>query len=247
MGRRLLDIVQHGFGRTDKVGHLQQRRIALGMCYNGRVGMFGFQLQDALGLHRIVHCAHAVPQHHIAAGHAIDVATQVAVGGEDDLLILGQRTHQLLGIAACADQVAQGLDLGRTVHIADHHVVGMLRLESRKFICLATLGQRARRFHVGQQHLARWVKYLGRLGHEMHSAEHNDIRRGLLSLLRQRQTVTHIVGQLLYFVPLIIMPEYDGILLTFQPEYFLFQLIVGHVIVGFEGLNVTAKVRIFSI
>ena len=227
-----LDIVEHGLGRTDKVGHLEQCRVALGVGNDRRVVIFGLQSQHRLGLHGVVHGAHTVPQQHLAAGHLVDIAAQVAVGREDNLLLLGQRAHQLLGVAAGAYKVAEGLDFSRAVDVAYHHVVGVLGLELGKVVGLAALGQRAAGFHVGQQHLAARVENLGRLGHEMHAAEDNDVGRGLLGPLCQRQAVAYVVGKLLYLVTLVVVTQYHGVFLALQAQYFLLQFLVGHTHIG---------------
>ena len=84
---------------------------------DGCVGMLGLELQHRFGLHSVVNGADTVPKQHLAAGDLIDVAAQVAVGRKDDLLLFGQRAHQLLGVAAGADKVAEGFYLGGAVDV----------------------------------------------------------------------------------------------------------------------------------
>ena len=224
-----LNVVQHGFGGANEVGHLQEGGVALGVRDDGGAGVVSLELQHRLGLHGVVHGAYSVPEQHLTAGHLVDVAAQVLVRREDDFLLLGQRTHQLLGVARGTDKVAEGLNLGRAVDITDDHVVGVLGLEGGEVVAFATLGQGARGLHVGQQYLAARVEDFGRLGHEMDATEDDDVGLGALGFLRQCQAIAHIVGELLYFVPLVVMPQDDGVFLFLQSQDFLLQLLVSHI------------------
>ena len=177
--------------------------------------MLGLKLQHSLGLHGVVHGAYTVPQHHLPAGDLVDISTQVFIWSKYDLLVLGQRTHQLLGISRGAYQVRQSLDFGRAVHITDDHVAWVLGFELGEILCLAALGQRTTCLHVRQQHFAARIENLCRFGHEMNATEHNDVCRGLLGLLGQSETVANIVRQFLYLVSLVIVAEYYGIFFLF--------------------------------
>ncbi len=71
------------------VGMVDDVRRAFGVRRDRRVGMLGLELQQ-LGLaERLVDDADARPQQHVAAGLARQIAAEVAVGPEDDLLVLG--------------------------------------------------------------------------------------------------------------------------------------------------------------
>ncbi len=63
-------------------------RRAFGMRRHRRIGMLGLELQE-LGLaERLVDDADARPQQHVAPGLAREIAAEVPVGAEDDLLVL---------------------------------------------------------------------------------------------------------------------------------------------------------------
>ena len=62
----------------------------------------------------------------------------------------------------------------------------------------------------------------------MHTAEDDDVGRGLLGTLCQGEAVAHIVGQFLYLVALVVVAQYHGVLLFFQAQYFLLKLLVVH-------------------
>src|SRR5690242_1879354 len=49
----------------------------------------------------------------------------------------------------------------------------------------------------------------GRLGHEVDAAEDDDVCRRLRRLAREAQRVTHEIGNVLYFCPLVVMREDD--------------------------------------
>ena len=70
------------------VGMVDDVRRAFGMRGDRRVGMLGLELQQ-LGLaERLVDDADAGPQQHVAAGLAREIAAEMPVGAEDDLLVL---------------------------------------------------------------------------------------------------------------------------------------------------------------
>ena len=80
--------VEDRLGRADVVGMIDDVRRAFGMRRDRRAGMLGLELQK-LGLaERLVDDADARPQQHVAAGLAREIAAEVAVGAEDDLLVL---------------------------------------------------------------------------------------------------------------------------------------------------------------
>ena len=70
------------------VGMVDDVRRTFGMRRDRRIGMLGLELQK-LGLAEgLVDDADARPQQHVAPRLAREIAAEVAVGAEDDLLIL---------------------------------------------------------------------------------------------------------------------------------------------------------------
>ena len=70
------------------VGMVDDVRRAFGVRGDRRAGMLGLELQQ-LGLaERLVDDADARPQQHLAPGLAREIAAEVPVGAEDDLLVL---------------------------------------------------------------------------------------------------------------------------------------------------------------
>ncbi len=210
------------------------------MSNDKSIGMLNLQLQHRFGLHGIVDGADTVPKEHIPSGNLVDISAEVFVRSENNLLVFWERAHQFLGVARGADKVGEGFYLCRAIDVADNHVVGMFGLEFLEILGLAALGQRATGFHIGQQHLAAGIENLCRLGHEMDTAEDDDVGRSLLCFLCQSKAVAYVIGEFLYLMPLVIVTENDSIFFFFQSQDFLFQLLLVHnVYIFFE----TAKVR----
>src|SRR5205823_10145190 len=80
--------VEDRLGRTDEVGMIDDVRRAFGMRRDRSAGVLGLELQE-LGLaERLVDDADSGPKQHLAAERARQIAAEVAVGAEDDLLLL---------------------------------------------------------------------------------------------------------------------------------------------------------------
>jgi hypothetical protein len=80
----------HGIGQRHHVGG------RLGVHQHLGLGMLFFQRLQLEGLELVVHDAGAVPEHHVGAGFALDVAAQVAVGRPQDLLAaVFERAHDV--------------------------------------------------------------------------------------------------------------------------------------------------------
>ena len=74
-------------GRADIIGMVEDVRRAFGMRGDRRAGMLRLELQQ-LGLaERLVDDADARPEQHVAAGLAREIAAEMPVGAEDDLLL----------------------------------------------------------------------------------------------------------------------------------------------------------------
>ena len=71
-------------------------------------------------------------------------------------------------------------------------------------------------FEVRQQHHLVRAQDLGRLGHEAHAAEHDDIRVRAGGLARQIEGIAHEIGEILNLGVLVIMREDDGVHLAAQ-------------------------------
>ena len=186
--------------------------------------MLLLQLQYLLQRELFVHVAGTVPQHHVAAGDAVDVASQVLVRTEDDLLVLGKTLHYLPCVAAGNHHIGQSLGGGSGVDIAYHGVAGMLLDKLAEAIHGAAFCQRALRIEVGHQHHFVGTENLVGLSHEVNTAHHDDVCISLGSLLCQSQAVTHKVGYILYVALGVVMRHDDCVLLLAHAANLSFQV-----------------------
>ena len=69
------------------VGVIDDVRRAFGVRRDRRAGMLGLELQQLGFAERLVDDADAGPQQHLAPGLAREIAAEMAVGAEDDLLV----------------------------------------------------------------------------------------------------------------------------------------------------------------
>ena len=100
----------------------------------------------------LVHVASAVPEQHVPARHTVDVRAQIIVRSEDKLLVLRERVHYLLGVAARHHDVRKRLHGSRGVHIAHHLVVWVLLPVFPQVLRTAGVGERASRIEVRTDH-----------------------------------------------------------------------------------------------
>ena len=85
------------FGGYAKLDAIEDVGGAFGVRGNRCLGMFGLELQK-LGLAEcLMDDAHARPQEHVAPGLAREIAAEMLIGAEDDLLIGGQLAEDPLG------------------------------------------------------------------------------------------------------------------------------------------------------
>jgi hypothetical protein len=148
------------------------------------------------------------------------VAAEVLVGQEDDpLAALERPPERPLGVRRRAHRAAvapdEALDVGRGVHVRDRHraagqpelgdpVPGGLDLAEHRHV-----GHRAAGGEVGQDHALRGAgEDVGRLGHEVHAAEHDELGLGAgRGVAGQLERVARDVGELDDLVALVVVTE----------------------------------------
>ena len=139
-------ILQDGRRRTHEVGCGDHVGLALGVHDHLRSGVLALQVEDLLQRELLVHVAGAVPQHHVrAAREALDIAAEVAVGGEEHGAVGRQRLHDPQGVGRRAADVGQRLHAHRRIDVGDHRVVGVAGPEAGELPGVARLGQRTPR------------------------------------------------------------------------------------------------------
>ena len=132
------------------VGMVDDVRRAFGVRRHRSIGMLGLELQQ-LGLAEgLVDDADAGPQQHVAAHLARQIAAKVAVGTEDDLLVLRDLVEDDLRAARRDDDVAKRFHRRRAVDVGQRDMVRMGLAEGRELVGRAAVFEAAAGVHVGQ-------------------------------------------------------------------------------------------------
>ena len=103
--------------------------------------------------------------------------------------------------------VGQRLDLGRRVDVHDGDRAGVLGLPGAQLLGRDRVGQRAAGVEVGDQDGLLGREDRGRLGHEVHAAEGDDVGVGGGRLLAEAERVAHVVGDVLDLGQLVVVGE----------------------------------------
>ena len=195
------DVLPHLLGPANEVGVLEHRPRALGVSHHNAPRVVPLGPQQILHAEDLVHHARSGPEDHRPTGHLREVPPQVLVGDEQDLFVGGHAFDDLAGVATGHNPVAQALHRRGGVDVGDGLKVAPFRpqlgLERRQLVGGATVGERAARLQVGQQHPLLRAQDLGRLGHEVHPGEDNGLLRDRHGVPGQLETVARVVGDLL--------------------------------------------------
>ena len=204
-------------GRADMVGMIDDVRRAFGMRRDRRVGVLGLELQQ-LGLaERLVDDADARPQQHLAPHLAREIAAEVAVGAEDDLLVLRDLVEDDLRARRGDDDVAERFHRRRAVDVGQRDMVRVRGAEGRELVGRAAVLEAASGVHVGQDDGLLRREDFRRLRHEANAAEGDHLGVGLRRLARQIEAVADEVREVLDLRLLVIMREDHRVALAFQP------------------------------
>ena len=164
--------------------------------------------------------ATSIPQHHVTACYTVNVITQVFIRTKDNLLVLWEALHNLLGITAGNHNIRYSLGGSCSIYVAYYRMTGMCLHEGFKLLSRTTLGQRTGSIQIrNQHHLVRTENFVG-LSHKVNAAHYYDVCIRLGSFLSQRQTVTNKICYILYFTVCVIVCHNNGILLLTHPFYF---------------------------
>jgi hypothetical protein len=158
----------------------------------------------------------AHPDVHLPAGDPLDVRPEELVGEEQDLPVLGDRSHHRRGVRGGAADVGLGLHVGRGVHVGHDHGAGVLGLPGPEAFHVDGRGQRAASVEVGDVHaLVRGEDGRG-LGHEVHAAEEDLVGVGGRGLAGQLERVADNVGDVLDPRHLVVVGQDHGVPLLGQ-------------------------------
>ena len=210
-GRPLLaDEVRHRRRRAGEIGFRDHFGRALRMRQDGHVRVIFAQLPDVGRCKQLVHLAMALPCDDLHVRLRGDVLREIFIRQHDHALG-AERLHDLQRIARGAADVGFRLHRRRGVDIGDDGDAGIARGDG--------VGQRTARREIGDQHGLFRVQQLGRLGHEVHAGQHDDVGIDLGGFARQQQAVAHDVGDAVEdFRRLIVVREDDGVTRSLEFE-----------------------------
>ena len=154
-----------------------------------------------------VDVAVALPEGHRPTCLLHDPSSEVLVGHEQQRSILRRMFYNLNCVAAGHDAVAQGLHLGRTVDVGDGVEIGIRGLEFPQFGSRATLFEGTAGIAIWKNDPLGGIQDLGRLRHEVHPAEDDDVGRGLGRLLGQAQGIAYEIGHILNLRHLVVVGQ----------------------------------------
>ncbi len=185
--RRIFAERDHFFGRTNFVRQHPDRVGAFGMRDDRRARIFFANPIDAARGELDVHVTSPLPQIHFAPGPFHHPRAEVLVRNEQDLSIFRRRAHDLVRVAAGANDVGLRFYAGAAIDVSDDVII-LISVSFQKlgqFFGRTRFGKRTTGFEIGQNHSFGRVNDLRRLRHEMNAAKKNDVGTGLGGLVTQ--------------------------------------------------------------
>ena len=210
-----MDLV--AFGRKIHGGG---RAPAFGVNHEIRAGVLVARAGDGYRLHGSVDMALAPPNVDVLpSGYLADVVAKEHVRQEEDLPALGNRLHDLDGIGRGTAVVAFGFHLGGRIDVGDDDCIRVLGLPGAKLVGVDGSGKGAPGFEVGNQHTLLRREHGGRLCHEMHATEYDDIRFRPGGLLGEAKGVADEVCCVLHIAHLVVVGQDNGVPLLLERTY----------------------------
>src|SRR5690606_12023463 len=117
--------------------------------------------------------------------------------------------------------VAHRLDLGRTIDIGHHDMVGVGVQERSERFRGAGIRQGTTGRQVGQQYLLGGIEDLCGLRHKVDARKQDDVRIRFMGPLGKPLTITYMVRDFLDLRVLVIMGQDQGVLFLFKLSYFV--------------------------
>ena len=152
-----------------------------------------------------------IPKEHLSSGKLVDVVTQVFIRTEDNLFIFRKRFNHLPGIGRGDDNICQCFYSSCCIHIRDNRMIWMCLNKLFKLIRGTTLCEGTSCCKVRYKNPFLRAQYFCSLTHKMNTTQHNNVRSSFCSPLSQCQTITHKIGNVLYFRFLVVVSQYNGI------------------------------------
>ena len=192
------------------VVHRARHAAALGVHQEFSVGILGAALFERFTRQPRVHVTLAEPDVELAAGDLAQVVAEEDVGEEQHRDVWWQCLDYGDGITRGAAIIRFGFDGGSRVHVGDDDPVRVRGAPGAHVGGLDRRGERAPRRGVGNQDPFVGIRDRGRLGHEMHAADHEGRRIELGRAARHLERIGDDVGQVLDLGTLVIMRENGG-------------------------------------
>ena len=230
-------IVHHFLGAAYDVGIVADGLDAFRVGDHPGVGKFEFESFDSLLGKEDVGITGPRPELHGAAGFFADPLPEVLVGDKEDLAVGGDALHDFGGVAAGADDIAQGFDGGGAIDICHDVGVGVGVFVGCEFFGGAGVGEGTTCGEVGQIDGGLGIDDFGSLCHEVDPAENNGIAVGRFSVIGEAEGIAHVIGDPLDRFDLIIVGENDGVAFLFQGEDFFLNRIEGRFLSGAGSEN----------
>lgn len=216
-------VVHHFFGGANDVGEHSDAKGAFGVCDEFGVGIFFADFGDTVPGELDVNVTGTLPKIHFSAGLLHDPTAEVLIGNEEDVAVGRSGLHDGFRIAAGANDIAQGFDVGAAVDVGDDVVifVGVVGEELFQLIAGTSLLKRASGVLIRENDDFVRICNFGRLRHEVDAAKCDDIGVGFFCLKGKPQRVANVVSDLLDFGDLVVVGEDDGVALFLKAQDFL--------------------------
>ncbi len=107
--RMILAVPDHLFRAADLVGKIAHDVNTLGVSDHGGIGILNSASLDRFLGEEDVGVATAGPETHRTTGLSDDPLTEVLIGDEKDLLVIGHVVDDLYGVSTRTDDIAEGL------------------------------------------------------------------------------------------------------------------------------------------
>lgn len=217
---RLSAPLDHFLGGTDDIGEHADGAGAFRVGDQWGIGMLVPDAADGGVGPFDVDVAIAFPEGHGAAGLFHHPAAEVFVGDKEQIAVGGGGVDDADGVAAGADDIAEGLHGGGAIDIGDGVEIGVGLLEGGEAIGGAAFFEGTAGIEVGEEDAFVGVEDFGGFGHEMDATEDDDVGGSTGGLLGEAEGIADEIGDILDFWDLVIMGEDDGVEALFQAEDF---------------------------
>ena len=218
--RIILAVGDHLLRRANGVGQFADFAETFGMDDDFRLRITRLRLKHGIAAELDVRVTISLPQRHRATCLFHHPLAEVFVRDEQQVFILRRSIHDFLRVAAGDNDIAKCFDCRAAIDVGNRPEIRIGLLQRLKFFRRTTFFERTTRVLVRQHDDLAGVQNLRRLRHEVYAAEDDDIRAGLLRLLREAERIADVIRHVLNLGDLVIVREDDGVQLFLERENF---------------------------